>query len=524
MLTAQFILQDAHFTISLLAALALFAAFGLHFDAWTERRVAKELFAWIGFLLLSISFLIHATHIESGFLGISIFGELGEFIASLLRIAAYTTVIYSLLIDPIQQRPENRVSALIPGFILSGVRFLLPVLSVGAAFLYLRKVQSGLEKHLTPIAYFFLALAVYELLGLAEIWRGTTNVFWANFVAPFGPIWILEHLALLAAVVILARWVWQYLTSRLFTQVFMTFIFATVIGFLLTTVTFTSLLIRNIEETALDNLATGANVLTYALSAKESEALSAAQVAANDVRVSASTSARDHNELVTATNGFLESKGLSSLIVVSDSGQVLLRAEDTDRWGDSLSEDIVFKRTVLGEETKSMATMEATSAPSVLIRGAVPIRSDGKIVGVAIASVTLDNSFVDGIKSQTGLDSAIYAGNVRSATTFLAPDGKSRNIGIKEENEEVKSTVLDKGETFRGVVSNLGTPYLSVYGPLKDVTATTIGMLYTGSPQAAILQTAGRSVELTFLAAVALILLAIIPAYKIAKYLTYQLK
>jgi methyl-accepting chemotaxis protein len=143
---------------------------------------------------------------------------------------------------------------------------------------------------------------------------------------------------------------------------------------------------------------------------------------------------------------------------------------------------------------------------------------------VVIAGVIADTAFVDGIKQATGMDASVYSTDVRSATTLLGPDGKSRLIGIKENNAQVKNTVLEKGESYKGVISLLNQPYLAVYAPLKNYDNTVAGMLLVGRPHTYILETAGRSIQLTFLIAALMIALSVIPAYIVARHIARQVR
>ena len=135
----------------------------------------------------------------------------------------------------------------------------------------------------------------------------------------------------------------------------------------------------------------------------------------------------------------------------------------------------------------------------------------------------MDNAFVSGVKKATGLDSSIYAGNTVSATTFLAPDGISRWIGLKETSSPVIKSVLNRGQTFKGALSFQNRQFLAVFMPLKDVNNNVIGMLFIGQPQVSVLQTAGRAVELTFVVTALLLILTFLPAYFIAKNIAKQL-
>jgi hypothetical protein len=47
-------------------------------------------------------------------------------------------------------------------------------------------------------------------------------------------------------------------------------------------------------------------------------------------------------------------------------------------------------------------------------------------------------------------------------------------------------------------------------------------MLFAGEPQIALLQTASRSIELTFLVSAVLTIASIIPAFAVARYLAAQ--
>ena len=97
-------------------------------------------------------------------------------------------------------------------------------------------------------------------------------------------------------------------------------------------------------------------------------------------------------------------------------------------------------------------------------------------------------------------------------------------MGIKEENAQVKSQVLEKGESLNLALKILGVPYLGVYLPLKDITEKPVGVIFVGEPQTEVLQTAGASIELTFISTVALLLLSVIPSYLIAKYIAKQVE
>ena len=554
MLPLQFFGQNIHFAISLLTSLVFFAVFWLYFDAWTNKKERKELFKWAGALLISASFLVHATFIEQSVLGESIFGNASENLAVIIRFAGYLSLIIGLVMDPLQkvpkvkglEEPEEKATGptqpavsggasktinvkKIPTVAATGkafgLVFVLPVAVLVIAILYLRRATKGLERHLKPVSLAFFLLAAYELTSLAALLRDSDNPNVASLVKAFGASWILEHLLLLAGVVLLGLWVWKYLTKRFLSQLFMIFVTVSIVIFLLTTVSFTYLLMRNVQNSALDNLQTASAVLDYAIDAKKAETRANAESLAQNPSVVSAISAKNHKQLVGLTEDFLPGRAQSSLIITTDSSQVLLRAEDPDRWGDSISSDTLVRRALVGQDASSIGSTQGVLAPTVYIKSAVPVRDAAdKIIGSVTVALQADNGFVDGIKRSTGLDSAIYADNIRSATTFVGPDGKSRQIGVKEPSQAINNLVLESGGIFKGPLDILNRPFLAVYSPLRDADDAVVGMLFIGQPQSDILKTAGRSIELTFIAAAILLLASIIPAYFTAKHLSRQLE
>ena len=553
MLPLQFFGQNLHFAISLFTSLVFFAVFWLYFDAWTNKKDRKELFKWIGLVLISVSFLIHATFIESSVLGESIFGKTSDTITVIIRFLGFLSLIIGLILDLLQQEPEvkglneskentetpakSEVSTNAPKTIkvknvpavavsgkAYGLVFALPVAAAFIAILYLRRATKGLERHLKPVAIAFFLLSAYELVALASLLRDTDNPNLANLVKPFGAVWAVEHTLLLASALMLGLWIWKYLTKRFLTQLFMVFVSAAIAIFLLTTVSFTYLLMRNVQNAALDNLQTASGVLNYAIDAKKAETAANAESIAKNPAIVAAISTKNHKELVNLTDDFLSERAQSSLIITSDTSQVLLRAEDPDRWGDSISSDTLVRRAQLGEDASSIASTQGVLAPIVHIKSSVPVRdNDDKIIGTVTVGLQADNAFVDGIKNSTELDSAIYGGELRSATTFVAADGQTRQIGVKEQNQTVKDLVLEKGQSFKGSLGILNRPFLAVYSPLRDVDNAVVGMLFIGQPQVDVLKDAGRSIQLTFIVATILLTISIVPAYLIARSISRQI-
>ncbi|MBI2020483.1 cache domain-containing protein [Candidatus Daviesbacteria bacterium] len=522
----QFFLENAHFALNLFASLVFFLTGWLYFDAWLGRKTLSDSFKILGFILLSISFLIHATFIESTILESSLLGgNLNSNLVAATRITGYLFLILGLIFEPIQAHFKLKLALFtLPPLSLSLLPVTFPILSLVVAFLYLRRATVGLESHLKPLSLTFYVLALAETLSLAGLLQNTPFIDLYEMVAPHGLVWLISHGVLLLAMVILGRWVYFYLLKRIQSQLFMISTFSVLIIFLITTTAFTGLLLKNLEDETLKRLETDVKVLNYAVDSKKAEALSDAQVLSSDPQIVAAVEAKDKASLSKKAEDFLLTKKQNLLVIVSETGQVLARGEDKERIGDSLSDDPQITRALVGEANTSVGTKDGVLGPEVSVRAAAPIKSGEKVVGAVMSGTNIDNAFVDGIKAATGLEAAIYGDNILAATTLLAADGKSRYIGVKEENSNIKEKVLVNGESFTTSVNLLNTPYFAAYLPLKDVDTNPVGMLFVGKRQIGVLQAAGRSIEFTFLVAVGLLILSIIPAYLIARFISSQIK
>jgi len=141
-----------------------------------------------------------------------------------------------------------------------------------------------------------------------------------------------------------------------------------------------------------------------------------------------------------------------------------------------------------------------------------------------LAGRAVSNAFVDGIRTSTGLDSAVYGDNVRAATTLVSQNGTDRAVGIKETNTAVITQVLKHDKSYSGPISLQNRSYLAAFAPLRDVNNVPVGMLLVARPTDALYATANRSVQLTFLIVVGLVLISVYPIYLISRYLSRQLK
>ncbi len=531
----QFYLENIHFALNLFAALVFFAVSYLYFDAWMGRRSGKELLKALGFLLLSLSFVVYASLLETTLLPQTLFhGRVTEMLGAIIHLAGFVLIIISLLKDRLEPRPQTqgltRENYTLPvfgfGFIpqVFSLTILAPFLALVTAFLYLRRAFWGLEHHLRFIALSFLALTVYEILSLATLLRSSGNVDLYNLVSAFGPIWVAQHLVLLAATLILGKWVFAYLLKQLQTQLMMIFSAAVLVIFLITTVTFTALLVNNLKQETLKQLETNTKVLDLVMQSRREQNLSDAQVLAQDTEIKKAISSKSTKVLSDSSQNFLTAKKLSSVVIVDENGQVLFRGEDPERIGDSLSGDSLVKRALLGQSSSSVVIHQGVVAPQLQIVSAVPIILDRKKnLGAVLVATAVGNEFIDNIKRVSGLEASIYGQDSLAASTLTLADNKTRAIGTKFSDPKIAGQVLKQGKPYLGEAQILNRSYFISLLPLRDINNDSVGMLAVGELQTGTLVAAGKSIELTFIVAALLLMLSILPAAVISRQIAYQL-
>lgn len=507
----QFILQNFEFANYIFASLAIFSVFWLYFDAWVDRKNFKDGTRIVGFLFLSLAFLLSAT-LNSGFLIYSTY----------IKNIGYFLLTVSLLYDPIEKRPENNQSM---AFLLLPVfNYVSPILALFISLLYLRKAVVGLENHLKKISVSFFLLTGFEIIAtIRTIYSSSQNIDIYNLVRPFGVLWITSNIFLVFFSVITIRWAFSYLLKRINTQLYIIFTSSIIAIFIITAISFSFLLLKNMVDETLSRLSTDTSVLSFGIDSKKKEAMSTSLSVSKDPRLVTALTSNDKKILGDIAEEAITTYYLSSLTIIDINSVVVARGEDRDRIGDSLSEDSFIKRSLKGEKISSLIVKQNTLAPNVLVRSSYPIFNENNVIGAVVTSIALDNTFLDGIKKATGLEAGIYSDNILSSTTIGNVDGNSRPIGIKETNKKVLETVLGKGSGLSLQIKILNTDYLASFHPLIDINNAPIGMVFIGKPSYTTLEAVDKSIQTTFMITVILVIVSLLPSYFISKYITNQL-
>lgn len=525
-----YLFEITRFAICLFTALVLFATFWLYLDAWNIKRTPGGFVRCIGFLILSLSFVISAVMMETSLLHQTLFNYFNmDNLQLILRSLGYLGIfVGALWADKLQARPKvekNEKTFALPFMIIPVVllHLLPPVLALVVGSFYVIRTTIGLEAHMKKVSAAFFFLAIFETLSLTSLFQNTSNITLYQFVAPFGPLWIFQYFVLTLATLILGKWVFGYLLKQFEPQLFMTLSSLILIIFLVTTTVFTGLLLRNIQSETTRQLHSDVQVLQYALESKRTEATADVQILAQNANLQKHLQEKSRVELANTAEQLLLSKKYTSLIVTDDKGQIVARGEDKENSAGFLASDPLIKRVLTGQALSAFSTTEGVIAPEILLRAAAPIKVNDQLIGAVMIGNAIDNVFVDGMKKATGLEASLYGDNTLSATTLLSSDNKTRLSGVKENNAEIGRTVLDEGKTYSGEVTIGNTQYFAANAPLMDADNNPVGMLFVGREQLGVLQTASRSIELTFIATAIMLVLSFVPSYFISRSIARQI-
>lgn len=515
-----------HFALAVFSGFVFLLGGILFLDSWTLDKGKKELLIRAaGFASLAIAAGIRASSLETP---LFVFSERVAITVGLFLVLA-SVLIGPLLLPPSKQKGEKKKkkAPIILPIISTALIPLTAALNFAIAAVYFVRATTGYDKQMKPLVWAFVSLGVAETLRALTAWSSAAVIFWSRLLEPFGFVWNLDELFEFVGVLIIAIWAWGYIRFRLRPQLFAMTVALSMIVFLLTTSFFVFMLLKNLERDTLAHLNTDINVFAYSLDNLKDKVLANTQAVAQNSEVRQAFVERDRNKLYQLASDYLVAQEANSLVIALGNGEVLMRAEDRERANDNIFNDSLTKEALAGEAVAAVFFQEGITMPKVSVRTAVPIYKNGvsgQIIGVVRSDLLIDDAFVDSVKSATGLDTTVFGGNKRAATTFLAADGKSRYSGTLETNKKVLSTVFNNGKVYVGKVQVLNQPYYAAYSPLEAADEQIGGMLFVGTPQNTLVDTAEDSIRLTFFGSVMMIILSLIPAYFFSKFLQEQLE
>lgn len=240
------------------------------------------------------------------------------------------------------------------------------------------------------------------------------------------------------------------------------------------------------------------------------------------------------------------------ITVTDNTGRVVFRAGNPDRFGDDQSHDSLVAEVTAKRKAAASAVIvsrqellkEGVALPSgqrsgMMLKAAAPVfDDDGKLIGVLYGGDVLNgnNAIVDGIsntlnkKNEPGNQSltriSVFQNSRRIATNVMLPNGR-RATGTRIP-ENVSNQVLKQGNEYAGRVLVVGAWYRTAYAPIRDIQGRIVGMLGVGVPEKKFMDLRRRTLlvffGVTILGMALVLLLSNFVAERIIRPINYLVK
>ncbi len=185
-------------------------------------------------------------------------------------------------------------------------------------------------------------------------------------------------------------------------------------------------------------------------------------------------------------------------------------------------------RLALIDTPRARPTDRRVEDRGMMIRVAYPvIGAAGIVEGVLDGGVLLNNNFdfVDAIRDLVYGPGSLPAGSIGTVTVFLDDVRISTNVPVRpgeralgtRVSNEVRTRVLDQGETWIDRAFVVNDWYISSYEPIVDVNGDRVGMLYAGFLETPFRNALWRALAILVLLFVVLMVLSALVAVRGAK-------
>lgn len=511
-----------HYVLSLFVTFVLFSVGLIFIDAFLLERKNKLLFLrGISFFALSIAFALNSPLLEHA---------ISSFASQAFMVLGSAGILASVVFEPLLHAPsatQRKLIALAFPFAAFSVATipLIAILFFAIALVYMRRVIECREKDKRILVLIFFLFSFDAFLQFSGYWSTSTNAYVSQLVSQFGVIWNVQHILQLCAAMALAIWAWGYIRFRLRLQLFVQSLALSLFFFLSTTLFFSYVLIHNLELDAQEHMRTNVQTLEYAMSSLKDKTRVQAQMIASDTDMLSAVESDDKEKLYAKGLQYFTTYNMNTLIIASNEGNVLVRVEDNEVTNDSVNANPVFEAALKGERITTTIYHDVQPVPELYILAGSPIYDNtSQIVGAVLAGFTIDNAFVDGVKDAVGMDVSVFGKTQRIATTFLAPNGKSRFTGTFENNPSVLKTVYDERKVYVGTQPVLNQSYLVGYAPLRSYEGTVVGMLFVGKPELSLYETAQKTIVFTYMGSLMFLGIALIPAFIFSRILSRNIQ
>ena len=178
-------------------------------------------------------------------------------------------------------------------------------------------------------------------------------------------------------------------------------------------------------------------------------------------------------------SGRKEYLGITDMVVTDNQGNVILRTNEVETYGDSgLAVPPIARAFQQGEAVISYSSSD--NMP-VGLSGTVPIWDGGAVVGTVSATINIATSeFVDAFGRIFNAEVTVFRGTESIASTLIHPQTGARAVGTHVA-PHVAEIVITRGEPLALDLMIFGIlPHHAFYFPLRGWDGNPVGMLFVG--------------------------------------------
>lgn len=512
----QFWLLNLQFITYSFATLTFFAITWLFWDSHNSKRDETSLIRVYGFIILTIASLAGIFSNQN---------VIWEAIFKIGFLLGGTVILFGIKnehINPIPEIKKKKLKSASPLFIL-----LIPFINSIIFFISARFLWSLYKKGLVKEYYkWFLGwilIGVSQLALSFSVFQYSDNVLLEGLGKDYSFLWIVSHLSMLSASLVLSIWIWNYLRFRVRPQLFMAFVSISVLVSTTSAVFYSTALFSITERDFLNQLNTNVKTANLNINQLKETALTSANILVRSDAIRTSMQNSDLNEIFNIVDDYAnEASSIDYILVADSSGTIITKTNDFNAVGEgSLSEDQMIINAIKNKESRvSIVEKEDLLANRLEIVATAPIiGKEGNAIGILQTGYVLDNAYTDRLKEQTGLEITLFSQTNRSATTLTISDGESRAENTTETNQEIIKKVFDDQRIYTGASNILNVPFYVSYTPLFNVNNEVIGMMSVGRPQKSLIDATKETVGLTFLMAIVISASSLIPAKLLSEYI-----
>jgi diguanylate cyclase (GGDEF)-like protein len=254
------------------------------------------------------------------------------------------------------------------------------------------------------------------------------------------------------------------------------------------------MVVNNLKDEANKRLNNDLDVTMHTFNYFSQDALKTARMLAQNPYMVGNLSA-DKPKAVAELSSHLHGLAQEAIVSVYDrDGKVLYDGGDVANLNSPRRHPAALSLSLAGEESTGVAVLPSNA---LAIEATVPVMNGLKVVGAVRVGTKLDNTFVDQMKSITGLEVGIAEGDFLKARWIaqtILNENKGRLSG--QVAPQLIRELRDSGEPIRRSVNLAGTTYMAALAPLYGSYGEFVGTLFIAESEAPL----HRAVQETVLA------------------------